>query len=66
MKFFIKRIKEKENLNIFIYFDEEKILNKIKDLEKKFNKREFKWNTSWHKGSFLYFKHANNSRFENS
>ena len=27
---FIKKIKEKENLNIFIYFDEEKILNKIK------------------------------------
>jgi len=27
---FIKRIKEKENLNIFIYFDEEKILNKSK------------------------------------
>ena len=35
---FIKRIKEKENLNIFIYFDEEKILNKIKDLEKKSTK----------------------------
>ena len=32
---FIKRIKEKENLNIFIYFDEEKVLNQIKDLEKK-------------------------------
>ncbi len=31
---FIKRIKEKENLNIFIYFDEEKVLNQIKDLEK--------------------------------
>ena len=31
---FIKRIKEKENLNIFIHFDEEKVLNKIKDLEK--------------------------------
>ena len=33
-KIFIKRIKEKENLNIFIYFDEEKVLNQIKDLEK--------------------------------
>ena len=31
---FIKRIKENENLNIFIYFDEEKVLNQIKNLEK--------------------------------
>ena len=31
---FIKRIKEKENLNIFIYFDEVKVLNQIKDVEK--------------------------------
>jgi len=31
---FIKRIKEKENLNIFIYFDEEKVLNQVKELEK--------------------------------
>ena len=31
---FFKRIKEKENLNIFIYFDEEKVLNRIKELEK--------------------------------
>ena len=31
---FIKRIKEKENLNIFIYFDEEKVFNQIKYLEK--------------------------------
>ena len=35
---FIKRIKEKENLNIFIYFDEEKILNQIKNLEKNLTK----------------------------
>ena len=27
---FFKRIKEKENLNIFIYFDEEKVLNRVK------------------------------------
>ena len=31
---FIKRIKEKENLNIFIHFDEEKVLNQVKELEK--------------------------------
>jgi len=31
---FIKRIKEKENLNIFIYFDEEKVLNQVRELEK--------------------------------
>ena len=31
---FFKRIKEKENLNIFIYFDEEKVLNRVKELEK--------------------------------
>ena len=35
---FIKRIKEKENLNIFIYFDEEKVLNQIKNLEKNLTK----------------------------
>ena len=35
---FIKRIKEKENLNIFIYFDEEKELNQIKNLEKNLTK----------------------------
>jgi len=31
---FIKRLKEKEHLNIFIYFDEDKVLNQIKKLEK--------------------------------
>ena len=31
---FIKRIKEKENLNIFIYFDEDKINEQVKEIEK--------------------------------
>ena len=31
---FVKRIKEKENLNIFIYYDEEKVLNRVKELQK--------------------------------
>jgi len=35
---FFKKIKENENLNIFIYFDEEKVLNRVKELEKKSTK----------------------------
>jgi len=31
---YIKKIKEKSNLNIFIYFNEEKILNQIENIEK--------------------------------
>ena len=44
---FIKRIKEKENLNIFIHFDEEKVLNKIKDLEKNSIKGKLSFKIFW-------------------
>ena len=33
---FIKRIIEKKNLNIFIYFNEEKVFHRVKELEKNF------------------------------
>ena len=31
---FIKRIIEKKNLNIFIYFNEEKVFHRVKELDK--------------------------------
>ena len=31
---YIKKIKEKKDLNIFIYFDEDKINNQVKEIEK--------------------------------
>ena len=39
---YIKNIKEKSNLNIFIHFDEQKILNQVEILEKDKSKKKLK------------------------
>ena len=39
---YIKKIKEKTNLNIFIHFDEKKIINQINKLEKENSIRKLK------------------------
>ena len=39
---YIKKIKEKSNLNIFIYFNEEKILNQIANIEKDNSNKKLK------------------------
>ena len=39
---YIKKIKEKSNLNIFIHFEEENILNQIENLEKDNNNKKLK------------------------
>ena len=37
---YIKNIREKSNLNIFIHFDEQKILNQVEILEKDKSKKK--------------------------
>ena len=39
---YIKKIKEKKDLNIFIYFDEDKINNQVKEIEKLPNNKKLK------------------------
>ncbi len=39
---YIKKIKEKNNLNIFIHFDEQKILNRVDELEKDNSNKKLK------------------------
>ena len=39
---FIKKIKDNKNLNIFIYFDEKKIINQIDNLEKNNSNKKLK------------------------
>jgi len=39
---YIKRIHEKKDLNIFIYFNEDKILDQVKEIEKLPNNRTLK------------------------
>ena len=39
---YINKIKEKKDLNIFIYFDEEKINNQVKEIEKLPNNKKLK------------------------
>ena len=39
---YIKKIKEKKDLNIFIYFDEDKINDQVKEIEKLPNNKKLK------------------------
>ena len=43
---YIKKIKEKKDLNIFIYFNEDKIYDQVKQIEKISNDQYFKRNSN--------------------